>query len=51
MQKTLSHLGEDELARDDFEQAFIYEKVAQFIKPERPMAKTSQIIDGEDEGT
>ena len=33
MQKTLTALSEDELTRDDFEQAFLYDKVAEFIKP------------------
>lgn len=33
VQKTLMSLSEDELTRDDFEQAFLYEKVAEFIKP------------------
>ena len=33
VQKTLTALSEDELTRDDFEQAFLYDKVAEFIKP------------------
>ena len=33
VQKTLMSLSEDELTRDDFELAFLYEKVADFIKP------------------
>eukprot|EP00353_Schmidingerella_taraikaensis_P000410 CAMPEP_0185596954 /NCGR_PEP_ID=MMETSP0434-20130131/81054_1 /TAXON_ID=626734 ORGANISM="Favella taraikaensis, Strain Fe Narragansett Bay" /NCGR_SAMPLE_ID=MMETSP0434 /ASSEMBLY_ACC=CAM_ASM_000379 /LENGTH=60 /DNA_ID=CAMNT_0028225541 /DNA_START=2237 /DNA_END=2419 /DNA_ORIENTATION=- len=33
VQKTLLALNEDELTREDFETAFLYQKVAQFIKP------------------
>ena len=33
VQKTLTALSEDELTRDDFELAFLYDKVAEFIKP------------------
>ena len=35
VQKTLTALSEDELTREDFEQVFLYEKVAEFIKPSR----------------
>lgn len=33
VQKTLLALNEDELTREDFEPAFLYEKIAEFIKP------------------
>ncbi len=35
VQKTLMTLSEDELTRDDFEQAFLYSRVAEFIRPEK----------------
>ena len=46
-------LSEDELTRDDFEQAFLYEKVAEFIKPSRTRASVSlgNSISEDDEGT
>ena len=50
VQKTLMSLSEDELTRDDFEQAFLYDKVTEFIKPTRVTSlKDSNIED--DEGT
>ena len=46
-------LSEDELTRDDFEQAFLYEKVAEFIKPSRTTSSVSlsNSISEDDEGT
>jgi len=33
VQKTLLSLNEDELTREDFEPAFLYEKIAEFMNP------------------
>ena len=39
-------LSEDELTRDDFEQSFLYEKVALFIKPSTNLTPVA-ILDSE----
>lgn len=47
-------MSEDELTREDFEQAFLYEKVAEFIRPSiGSLSKVARqiSIDGDDEGT
>ena len=49
MQKTLLALNDDELTREDFEPAFIYEKVAEFIKPSKLSADDLNKTGGEDE--
>ena len=47
-------LSEDELTRDDFEQAFLFEKVAEFIRPSKltvdDLNRTGG-LDDDDEGT
>lgn len=47
-------LSEDELTRDDFEQAFLFEKVAEFIRPSKMTAddlNRTGGLDDDDEGT
>ena len=44
-------LSEDELTRDDFEQAFLYDKVAEFLKPSMTEALKSNESVEDDEGT
>ena len=50
----MTALSEDELTRDDFEQAFLYSKLAEFIKPTMSkinQVSTSSAVSEDDEGT